>query len=263
MRCDIFVVDAFADRPFTGNPAAVCLLDAAADEEWMQAVAGEVNLSETAFLTPRTGGEWDLRWFTPKVEVDLCGHATLASAHVLWREIGIDAQVLRFHTRSGVLTAVLDAEEICLDFPADPVASVEPPIGLGSGLGVEAQLVHRGRESLLVVVHDADAVRRLTPDLQLLMSLDVQGVIVTARSDLPTYDFISRFFAPKAGIPEDPVTGSAHCTLGPYWGNRLGKTTLCGFQASARGGVVGVRLNGGRVELRGEALTIQRGTLDA
>lgn len=215
MQRDIFVVDAFADRPFTGNPAAVCLLDAAADEGWMQAVAGEMNLSETAFLTPRADGEWDLRWFTPKVEVDLCGHATLASAHVLWRETGIVAEVLQFHTRSGGLTAVRDADEVCLEFPADPVTPTVPPDGLSGGLGVEVQAVARGREKLLVVLPDADAVRELTPDLQYLMSLDVQGVIVTAHSDLSRYDFISRFFAPKAGIPEDPVTGSAHCALGP------------------------------------------------
>lgn len=263
MGRNIFVVDAFTDRPFTGNPAAVCLLDAAVDEAWMQAVAGEVNLSETAFLIRQADGGWGLRWFTPKVEVDLCGHATLASAHVLWREIGIDARVLRFNTRSGVLTAVRDADEICLDFPADPVSSAVPPAGLRSGLGVEAQSVHRGGEKLLVVLPHADAVRALTPDLQYLMSLDVQGVIVTAPSDLPTYDIISRFFAPKAGVPEDPVTGSAHCALGSYWGERLGKLTLRGFQASARGGAVGVRLNGDRVELRGKALTIQRGTLHA
>lgn len=263
MGCEIYTVDAFANRPFTGNPAAVCLLDAAADKAWMQAVANEINLSETAFLLRKADEEWELRWFTPKVEVNLCGHATLASAHVLWREAGIQTQLLRFHTRSGVLIATRDANEICLDFPADPVALAASPAGLESGLGVEVQSVYRGREKFLVVLPDANAVRDLTPDLPFLMSLDAQGVIVTAQSDRPSYDFISRFFAPKAGVPEDPVTGSAHCALGPFWGGRLGKSMLRGFQASARGGAVGVRLHGERVELRGEALTVQKGILNA
>lgn len=259
----MFVVDAFADRPFSGNPAAVCLLDREADSRWLQAVAAEMNLSETAFLLRNGADRWQLRWFTPKVEVDLCGHATLASAHVLWRELGERRDTLAFVTRSGVLSAQRDDENIVLDFPADPPRAVEVPAGLADALGVTPETVSRGRDDLLVVLPDAESVRRLAPDLRLLESIDTRGVIVTATSNDPGYDFVSRFFAPRAGIPEDPVTGSAHCLLGPYWAERLDKTELRGYQASPRGGSVGVGINGQRIRLIGRAVTMLKGRLDA
>lgn len=262
-RPPITIVDAFTSRPFSGNPAAVCLLEQAADEDWMQAVAAEMNLSETAFLVPGGEAEWSLRWFTPKLEVNLCGHATLASAHVLWTEAGTVAERLRFHTRSGVLTAERCGDGICLDFPADPPAAAHVPAGLEASLGTRVHAVHRGREDLLVVLDDAAAVRALRPDFDGLARIELRGICVTARSDDPRFDFISRFFGPRAGIPEDPVTGSAHCILGPYWGAVLGKTELRGFQSSARGGDVGVRLAGQRVRLQGRAVTTLHGQLQA
>ncbi|MEN8166411.1 MAG: PhzF family phenazine biosynthesis protein [Pseudomonadota bacterium] len=255
MMQEIFIVDAFAERPYTGNPAAVCLLDQAREDRWMQAVAAEMNLSETAFLVARDTGAWELRWFTPKTEVDLCGHATLASAHVLWSEFGVGPETLRFHTRSGRLTAVRDNERIGLDFPADPPTPVSTPDGLIEALNAEPESVYRGREVLLVVLTHAAELCALEPDMGRLARLDARGVIVTAESDRSEYDFVSRFFAPRAGIPEDPVTGSAHCTLGLYWGERFGKSALQGFQTSARGGTVAVRLKGERVELWGRAVT--------
>lgn len=263
MTQKIHIVDAFTDRPFAGNPAAVCLLQRAAEPHWMQQVAAELNLSETAFLVPRTDDGWDLRWFTPKVEVDLCGHATLASAHVLWREYGVAAEVLRFHTRSGWLAARRSGEFICLDFPADPAVPCDPPDDLAAALGVVPVEVHRGAAKLLAVVSDAATVRELRPDAVRLAALDAQGVIVTAPGDRPDLDFVSRFFAPRVGVPEDPVTGSAHCTLGPYWAQRLHKTSLRAFQASARGGEVGVTVRDERVELRGRAVTTLTGDLHA
>jgi len=261
MSREIYCVDAFADAPFAGNPAAVCLVDTAVDDRWMQSVAAEMNLSETAFLVPLAEQGWGLRWFTPALEVDLCGHATLASAHVLWCEIGVEQARLRFHTRSGWLTADLEDRWISLDFPADSPEATAPPSGLVAALGAEPESVYRGRNKLLVVLSDADAVRDLEPDMRRVAELDVTGVMVTAQSDGQEYDFVSRFFAPRAGIPEDPVTGSAHCTLGPYWGKQLGKSVLRGFQASARGGVVGVQLRGERVKLLGQAVTTLKGRL--
>ena len=264
MKQDIFIVDAFADKPYSGNPAAICLLEHAREDTWMQDVAAEMNLSETAFLVSKSPEEWALRWFTPKVEVDLCGHATLASAHVLWHDLGVEQETLHFHTRSGRLTANREAESIGLDFPADPSEPISAvPDELIKSLGVEPESVSRGRDDLMVVLPHADDVHRLEPDMPRLAMLDVRGVIVTAIDERPEYDFVSRFFAPRAGIPEDPVTGSAHCTLGPYWGDRLGKSTLRGFQASPRGGVVGVRLKGERVQLLGQAITILKGQLCA
>lgn len=263
MNETIFVVDAFADVPFAGNPAAVCLLTGEKDADWMQRVAAEMNLSETAFLIEHATGEWGLRWFTPKVEVDLCGHATLASAHVLWRECGVSADTLRFTTRSGLLTARREGESVCLDFPADPPAAAVPADTLIAALGVEPLWVGRGRDDLLVVLDSAERVRSLAPDMTRLASLDARGVIVTAAGDRPEYDFVSRFFGPGVGIPEDPVTGSAHCCLAPYWAARLGKSALWGNQASARGGVVGVELHGERVHLLGRAVTVLKGALYA
>ena len=261
MSQEIFVVDAFADEAFSGNPAAVCMLEQDRDDEWLQDIAAEMNLSETAFLMARGAGEWELRWFTPKIEVDLCGHATLASAHVLWQEIGVSFDTLRFHTRSGWLAASRSGESIGLDFPVDPPTAVSDSGLVSETLDIEAEYVGRGRDDLLVVLKNASDVKALKPDLNKVATLEARGVIVTARSDVPRYDFISRFFSPRAGIPEDPVTGSAHCTLGPYWGKRLGKSMLRGFQASARGGVVGVQLLGERVQLLGRAITILKGRL--
>lgn len=256
-------VDAFADRPFGGNPAAVCLLPSPADPHWMQQVAREMNLAETAFLVRRKDG-FDLRWFTPTVEVDLCGHATLASAHVLWDEGHLKpSETARFHTRSGALTASREGNLIWLDFPATPPEPASPPTELEQGLGEGTDLKYVGRTPFdyLVELASESAVRSLAPDLVALTRLGVRGVIVTARSDNGSHDFVSRFFAPGAGIDEDPVTGSAHCGLGPFWATRLGKQELVGYQASARGGTVRVRLDGKRAHLGGHAITMLRGEL--
>ena len=254
-------VDAFTDRPFAGNPAAVCILPSPANEEWMKNVAAEMNLSETAFLHPLADG-WSLRWLTPAVEVDLCGHATLASAHVLWEDghLPADAEA-RFHTRSGLLTCRRNGEWITMDFPAKPERETQAPEGLERALGVTPRYVGRSRFDLLVEVDSEDAVRALKPDIGLLSSVDVRGVIVTARASDGGYDFVSRFFAPRAGVNEDPVTGSAHCVLAPFWAARLGRADLTGYQASRRGGLVRVRAAGDRVELAGQAVTVLRGEL--
>jgi predicted PhzF superfamily epimerase YddE/YHI9 len=257
----IAVVDAFADRPFAGNPAGVCLMREPADPEWMQLVARELNLSETAFLSPE-GDAFRLRWFTPTVEVDLCGHATLATAHLLW-ELGRLAPTDEplFHTRSGLLSACRADGRILLDFPALPDQPCEPPAGLVKALGAPARYTGKNAFDYLAELESEAAVRELRPNLARLAALSARGVIVTARSDDPAFDFVSRFFAPGAGIPEDPVTGSAHCCLGPYWTDRLGKTELTGHQVSARGGTVQVQVRGDRVRLGGHAITVWRGEL--
>jgi PhzF family phenazine biosynthesis protein len=256
-----FQVDAFTPTPFAGNPAAVLVLAAPAPDRWMQQVASEMNLSETAFLVPR-GGDFDLRWFTPAVEVDLCGHATLASAHVLWTEGFLDpGATARFHTRSGLLTAARQGDWIELDFPATPAAPVAPPAGLFAALGATSTWVGCGRLDYLVLLRDEAEVRGLQPDHRALRGLGVRGVIVTAAATTPGYDFVSRFFAAGVDIDEDPVTGSAHCTLGPFWRERLGRDEMVGYQASARGGVVKVRVAGERVRLAGQAVTVARGEL--
>lgn len=263
---DIAVVDAFSARPFGGNPAAVCLLPAGggASAEWMQRVAGEMNLSETAFLTPRPDGAFDLRWFTPSVEIDLCGHATLGSAHWLW-ETGVlpAASVARFHSRSGLLSAERRADGwIELDFPVTPAAPADPPEGLAAALGVERwEWAGKTRFDYLIELESEAAVRALAPDHARLRSLRVRGVIVTARSADPARDFVSRFFAPGSGIDEDPVTGSAHCALTPFWAERLGKRELAARQVSRRGGELRLRLAGDRVGIAGQAVTVWRGTL--
>jgi PhzF family phenazine biosynthesis protein len=254
-------VDAFTDRPFSGNPAAVCLLPAARDAEWMQLVAAEMNLAETAFLTRRPDG-FDLRWFTPACEVDLCGHATLASAHALWEDGQLaPGAAAHFHTRSGLLTAERRDGTIWLDFPATPAASVPFPTNLAEGLGARPRFVGKSSYDYLVELESEASVRALNPDLGRLARLPVRGIIVTAASADPARHFISRFFAPAAGVPEDPVTGSAHCALGPFWGERLRLTELVGYQASRRGGTVRVRLAGDRVLLGGQAVTVLRGEL--
>lgn len=255
-------VDAFAREVFEGNPAAVCLLSEPAGEAWMQSVAGEMNLAETAFVVRRSAGVHGLRWFTPEVEVDLCGHATLASAHVLWEE-GLEPGPagIRFETRSGVLRAFRRDDWIELDFPAEPAEAAEAPPGLIEALGVEPRYVGRNRFDCLVEVGSEAILRRVTPDLPALRRAGGRGVIVTSRSAGERFDFVSRFFAPAVGIDEDPVTGSAHCCLGPFWQQRLGRETLTGYQASARGGVVRVRVAGDRVHLGGQAVTVFRTSL--
>jgi predicted PhzF superfamily epimerase YddE/YHI9 len=255
---EIVVVDAFTDRPFAGNPAAVCRLTGPVDEGWMKNLAREMNLSETAFLLPEGDGH-QIRWLTPSVEVDLCGHATLASAHVLFAE---GAEVARFHSRSGALTATrLEEGWIRLDFPATPPVACEVPKGLLEALGCEARWVGRSRFDYLVEVDSEATVRRLQPDHSALGKLEVRGIMVTAAGQ--DYDFVSRFFAPGAGVAEDPVTGSAHCSLTPYWADKLGKSRMLAYQASARGGVVRVELAGERVYLEGQAVTVSRVKLEA
>ncbi len=261
MSLPICVVDAFAAEKFQGNPAAVCLLPAAADPVWMQKVAAEMNLSETAFVAPRADG-WGLRWFTPTVEVALCGHATLASAHALWGS-GRLAEGLpaRFHTmESGELVCTRRDGWIEMDFPSCPAASAAAPVGLAEALGAVPVHVGRSRYDYLCELSDAAAVRALRPDLVALARLPARGVIVTARGG-GEHDFVSRFFAPSVGVPEDPVTGSAHCTLAPWWAAKLGRTEMRGWQASARGGEVRVRVAGDRVFLGGRAVTVWNGEL--
>lgn len=261
METPLFQVDAFTDRPFAGNPAAVCLLPEEQDDEWMQAVAAEMNLSETAFLLKQADG-YRLRWFTPKIEVDLCGHATLASAHVLWTEdrVPLDEEI-HFHTNSGLLKACRRGDLIELDFPSEPESEVEPPPGLLEALRVSAKYVGKNRFDYLMELDFEEDLRAMTPDFAQLGRIEVRGIIVTSRSASPEYDFVSRFFAPWAGIDEDPVTGSAHCCLGPYWQEQLGKSEMTAFQASARGGVVRVRAVGDRVMLGGHAVTVMKGSL--
>jgi predicted PhzF superfamily epimerase YddE/YHI9 len=260
-RLRYFVVDAFTNRPFTGNPAAVVPLPRWKDDRWLQAVAMEMNLSETAFLAPKPGG-YDLRWFTPKVEVDLCGHATIAAAVVL-AELGelLEGASVAFSTRSGVLGAVRRGSRIQLDFPALGMRPCEPPPGLLESLNVAARRVGRSTFDILVDVESEGVVRGLAPDFKRLATVACRGVIVTARSDDPRFDFVSRFFAPAVGVDEDPVCGSAHCCLAPYWGGRLGKSEMVGLQVSPRGGVVFVEVRGERVTLGGEGVIFATGEM--
>ena len=261
MKMNLFQVDAFTGNPFSGNPAAVCLLDAVRNDRWMQQVAREMNLSETAFLLPQDDG-FSLRWFTPMTEVDLCGHATLASAHVLW-ETGLLAadESARFYTRSGLLTAVTHPPFIELNFPALSQTPADAPPGLIAALGVTAVYVGQCGAKYLIEVADEASVRQLQPDFAALRQLPGRGVVVTSAAATPGYDFVSRYFAPWVGIDEDPVTGSIHCCLGPFWGARLGKETLTAYQASTRGGVLQIRMDGERVRLGGTAVTVFRGSL--
>ncbi|HKE91982.1 MAG TPA: PhzF family phenazine biosynthesis protein [Gemmatimonadales bacterium] len=262
MTVRIVQVDAFTATPFAGNPAAVCVLASAASEEWMRHVAREMNLSETAFLH-RSGDAWRLRWFTPTVEIALCGHATLASAHVLWEDRYLpQGTQARFDTASGRLTADRDGQWIAMDFPAVPVTTVEAPPDLIPALGVTPVAIGKNRMDYLVEVGSEDEVLAAAPDFGKLRRVPVRGVIVTARAADSQYDFVSRFFAPGSGVDEDPVTGSAHCALAPYWGAKLGRTELVGRQASARGGIVKVRTRGERVILAGQAVVVLRGELN-
>lgn len=252
----IYQVDAFADKIFKGNPAGVCILNGAATEQWMQDIAMEMNLSETAFLYKQDEG-FNLRWFTPETEVDLCGHATLASSHVLW-EAGIlkSEEEAVFFTRSGKLTARKDGEYIILDFPIEKDVEVNPLEELEKSLKVPILYTGRNRMDYIVEVQSEEIVRTLKPDFEIMKNIDARGVIVTSRSANPEYDFVSRFFAPGVGINEDPVTGSAHCCLGPYWGRRLLKDKFTAYQASKRGGVLTVYTIGDRVFIGGKAVTV-------
>lgn len=254
----IIQVDAFTNTPFSGNPAAVCVLPGPGEALWMQQVAREMNLAETAFLYRQNDG-FNLRWFTPTVEVDLCGHATLASAHVLWEEGHLKPEEqARFYTRSGLLTADRKGAWIEMDFPATPAQPADAPDDLLQALGAEPRFVGLSQFDYIVEVDSEETLRALKPNMTLLERVPVRGVIVTCRSASAEYDFVSRFFAPQSGVPEDPVTGSAHCALAPFWSQRLAKTEMSAYQASARGGVLRVRLNGERVGISGQAVTVLR-----
>jgi predicted PhzF superfamily epimerase YddE/YHI9 len=258
----LYVVDAFTDKPFAGNPAAVCFLGSWPSDEWLHLVGREMNLSETAYPIRRSGNEFDLRWFTPKVEVALCGHATLASAHALWESGRASRAEIGFHTRSGRLSATpLATGEIELDFPVKEAKPCKPPPELLAALGAKAVAIARNEFDYLVEVATEAEVRALKPDFGKLAAAECRGVIVTAKSDDEHYDFVSRYFAPAAGIDEDPVTGSTHCCLSEWWGEKLGKQDMLGYQASERGGVVKVKRDGERVKLAGRAVTITRGEL--
>lgn len=259
----ISLIDAFTDVPFSGNPAAVCLLESDREMDWMQSLARELGFSETAFLR-RDGDRYGLRWFTPSVEVDLCGHATLASAHFLW-ENGIDHETtLRFSTRSGLLSATRRDGTIELDFPAEPARPEPAPEGLVEALGVRPLWSGRNRLDFLLLVETEEEIRAIRPDFGGIRAStgSGRGVIVTSRAASPDLDFVSRYFAPSAGIDEDPVTGSTHCCLGPFWAERLGKRDLRAGQLSARGGRLSVRIgDANRVFLGGSAVTIFQGEL--
>ena len=269
MPLPITQVDAFTSTPFSGNPAAVCVLTAPRKETWMANVAREMNLSETAFLVPDIvdHGAFQLRWFTPTVEIALCGHATLASAHVLWEEGRLAPHVsARFHTKSGLLTCTRIGTWIEMDFPATFVEPAEPPAQLAEALGAEFKFVGRSKFDYLLELDGEETVRALSPNQHLLRQLPVRGIIVTSLANPANtqhYDFVSRFFAPGSGVDEDPVTGTAHCALAPYWSSRIGKHEMIGFQASPRGGIVKVRPVEDRVFLSGQAVTVLRGELIA
>jgi PhzF family phenazine biosynthesis protein len=260
-------IDAFTSEPFKGNPAAVCLLDRPGEPDWMQKVAMEMNLAETAFVVPRADGGFDLRWFTPAIEVPLCGHGTLASAHALWETGRLAAgETARFLTLSGWLTARRSEEEIEMDFPAISSDTAVLPQPLANALGLNStdvicnRAITKQNGNFLLELKSEESVRGVKPDFEFLRRNLDSGVIVTARGS-SNYDFVSRYFAGYAGIDEDPVTGSAHCMLAPYWAAKLGKTEMRAYQASARGGEVNVRALGDRVALGGRAVTVLRGSL--
>jgi PhzF family phenazine biosynthesis protein len=265
MKQTIIQVDAFTNTPFQGNPAAVCVLEQTVAENWMQLVAREMNLSETAFVLKQEDG-FNLRWFTPTTEVPLCGHATLATAHVLWTEGYLARETsARFHTLSGLLIANLKRDWIELDFPVNLSETTEIPEILATALDVPLKTVVKNSLGYLVEVESASIIGNLQPNFSLLKTLPISNVVVTSVADKESkYDFISRFFAPGLGIDEDPVTGAAHCCLAPFWRNKLGKNELLAYQASARGGVVKVNYDGGdRVLLQGQAVTIMRGAIES
>ncbi len=255
----IYQVDAFSDKPFKGNPAAVCILKESSPEKWMQDVASEMNLAETAFLVPMNN-DYNLRWFTPNSEVDLCGHATLASAHILWEKGYLrKGQEANFHTRSGLLTAQIAENWIQLNFPTTQEEKTDVPAELIEALKIDPIYAGKSIFDYLIEVESEDIVKNMAPDFTKLLKVPMRGVIVTAKA--ADYDFVSRFFAPEVGIFEDPVTGSAHCCLGPYWNKKLGKDKLIAYQASERGGVLKVQVNGDRVLISGKAVTVMEGDL--
>jgi PhzF family phenazine biosynthesis protein len=270
MKIPIFTVDAFTDKPFSGNPAAVCILNEVIYDSVMQSIAYEMNLSETAFLlkpasgTGRQDEGYSLRWFTPTAEVDLCGHATLSSAHILWEEgLADTGKPVQFQTKSGLLFAHFKGDKIEMDFPAISEKEVSYPADLIHALGgVEPKYVGMTRWNYVVELENESAVKSVKPDYARLLALPGWGTMITAKSDSGDYDFVSRFFAPEKGVPEDPVTGSAHCALGPFWQKRLGKKEFIAYQASSRGGSVGVRVEGDRVFLSGKAVTVIKGEIN-
>jgi PhzF family phenazine biosynthesis protein len=254
----IYQVDSFTDRAFAGNPAGVCMLEEPADEVWMQQVASEMNLSETAFIV-KHGEVYGLRWFTPAVEVDLCGHATLAGAHILWETGGVPAKEdIRFSTLSGTLSARRDNGWIELDFPVEAAHEVSAPKKLLRALNVNPLWVGKNRMDYMVELHTESAVRNLKPNFSLLAEVTCRGVIVTSRAENDDCDFVSRFFGPASGIDEDPVTGSAHCCLAPYWQEKLGKNHLVARQVSKRGGLLRVSVRHDRTLIAGKAVTVLR-----
>ncbi len=258
----IYQINAFTDSAFAGNPAAVCILSEKMEDDWMQNLAAEMNLSETAFIY-REGKNFNLRWFTPSSEVDLCGHATLASAHTLWEAGEVSSEeTIDFDTKSGILTAEKNEKWIELNFPAEIEEAADIPENMNKALG-QIEIVYSGKNRMdyLLEVESEEIVKNIEPDFDLLKKIDTRGIIVTAISASDKYDFVSRFFAPNIGITEDPVTGSAHCCLGPYWSEKLNKNSLIGFQASERGGTVRVKADGNRINLSGKAVTIFRGEL--
>jgi PhzF family phenazine biosynthesis protein len=263
MSLPLFHVDAFAHTPFAGNAAAVCILPGPRDDAWLQQVAGEMNLAATAFLLPQEEG-YQLRWFSATVELVLCGHGTLASAHTLWEQgyLAPDTQA-RFSTKAGLLTADRQGDWIVLNFPSKPEEAIDPPSQLAASLGVTPFYVGKSQLDYVVEVASEEVVRGLRPDFAQLATLPTRGVIVTAAATPGNadYDVVSRFFCPSVGIDEDPVTGSAHCVLSPFWSKRLGRNRLTGYQASARGGIVRMELDGDRVLLGGQATTVLRGEL--
>jgi PhzF family phenazine biosynthesis protein len=259
----VYQVDAFADKPFGGNPAAVVFLMGPRTDNWMQAFAAEMNLSETAFFM-RKGDAYQLRWFTPTTEVDLCGHATLATAHVIWEtELLMPDEEIRFSTKSGLIRAKKEGDWIALDFPAESPAPTKSSTALAKALGAPIVWAGQNRMDWFLELENEAAVRNLAPNMEAVKALGNRGVIVTAAADDPEspYHFVSRFFGPAVGVDEDPVTGSAHCALAPYWCEKLDRTALVGYQASPRGGTVKVRLRGNRVELKGKAITIFQGVI--
>lgn len=261
MSLTIYQVDAFASKPFQGNPAAICILPGPVREEWMQNLAGEMNLSETAFLY-QEGDGYRLRWFTPGAEVDLCGHATLASAHILYETGQLKSQEeVRFYTKSGLLTAKLEEGWITLNFPATLAKEIVPSSELLTALGVKTQYVGQSPFDYLVEVESEEVVNKLEPDLAVLAKLPIRGVIVTSKASSSDYDFVSRFFAPGVGVNEDPVTGSAHCCLAPFWQEKMGKNNFLAYQASKRGGILKIQVQGDRVYLTGPAVTVLRGEI--
>ena len=260
MPVPIYLIDAFIDRPFSGNPAGVCLLEVEPASDWMQRVALEMNQSETAFVWPRGDGTYELRWFTPQVEVNLCGHATLAAAHALYREVGVDLAVIKFHSPGGLLTAALVDDEIQLDFPADQPKGREHPHNLHELVDTNVVWYGEGRNDVLIALKTASDVENFVPNYPLISGMTRRGLIITAPGEPGSgVDMVSRFFAPGIGVSEDPVTGSAHCLLTVYWAYLLGKNRLRARQASARGGFLSLELKGNRVLLGGKAMTMLKG----